>query len=528
MNVRAKLLLSQSIGLVLFAAVIAAAIAAALRLEHQVRRAELAYEQRQTITMLVAQAFRYKIVIDEFRAAGAEEDRDVTLARDEVRSSIKRLARQTEEEMSFLDEAERAEESEDVERIGEFEARFAEIAALTDRMAKAVHADSLAEARDAAERIERLFREDIARALADGVIDEEQEVIEVDAETAAFADRLVALMIGAGLIAMAVSAGAGFWLHRSIYRPMGRLMAGVQAVQGGSLGARVEIAGADEFARLARQFNIMAEALEDRERRLLGAQAHLEQQVAERTSALDAANKRLSYLDRQRLRFLADVSHELRTPVTIMRGEAEVTLRGRSTTPETYREALQRIVEYAGRMSRLIDDLLFLVRSESDSVAFEMAPVDLRDLVSEAVREGNVLARSKKLTVTESLPATPVWVEADRQRLQQAVLIAVDNAIKYSNVRAAIEVTLSAGGGTAEIAVLDRGIGISPEELPYLFERFYRIGGAGERQSGGTGLGLPIAKWIVQKHGGTISIASTPGESTKLTMTLPQLNDGRK
>ena len=194
--------------------------------------------------------------------------------------------------------------------------------------------------------------------------DEQREVAETDAEIAELAARRVAFLVVAGLAALAISLVTGLVLYRSISRPMRRLLAGVRAIRTGDLQHRVASGGADEFAQLASQFNEMAATLEDRDRRLLDARSSLERQVSERTAELAGANQRLNYLDRRRLQFLAEVSHELRTPVTILRGEAEVTLRVRPESPQAYRESLTRIAQKAEEMGRLIDDLLFLVRSE--------------------------------------------------------------------------------------------------------------------------------------------------------------------
>jgi len=172
-------------------------------------------------------------------------------------------------------------------------------------------------------------------------------------------------------------------------------------------------------------------------------------------------------------------------------------------------------------MGRLIDDLLFLVRSESDAVTFEKQRVDLQTIIADAVHDGTVLARGKGIEIVEKLPGRPVWANGDPQRLRQAVLIAIDNSIKHSDADSAVEVSLGIANGRAAISVLDHGIGVAPEELAYVFERFYRIRGGSQRRPEGNGLGLPIAKWIAEKHGGSISLSSTPGQSTKLTIQLP-------
>ncbi|MGH6885994.1 MAG: sensor histidine kinase, partial [Geminicoccales bacterium] len=396
------------------------------------------------------------------------------------------------------------------------------IDSLVDRMIGLTRSGSAEAARQLHQLVEQRFEGEVADTLAAAMADAQREVAAANAQIASLATRRVLFLVAAGLGALAISLVTGFVLYRGISRPMRRLMAGVRAVRAGDLQHRVEARGADEFAQLAVQFNDMAADLGDREQRLLAARSKLEQQVAQRTADLETANQRLKYLDRRRLLFLAEVSHELRTPVTVLRGEADVTLRAQPTSSDAYRDALARISQQAEHMGRLIDDLTFLVRSEGDTVTFDRQRVNLQELMVQAVRDGTVLAGGKGIAVVESLPDQPVWVNADAQRLRQAVLIAIDNAIKYSDADSAIKVSLTTTTGRTAISVLDHGVGVPPEELPYVFERFYRIRGGAKRRPDGSGLGLPIAKWIAEKHGGTISLSSTPGVSTELTIELPR------
>jgi signal transduction histidine kinase len=223
-------------------------------------------------------------------------------------------------------------------------------------------------------------------------------------------------------------------------------------------------------------------------------------------------------LDRLRVLFLADVSHELRTPLTVLRGEAEVTLRTRAASQEDFRDTLESVVHQAEELGRLVDDLLFLTRAEADSLRFEAAPVPLQDVITEALVEGRVLAGANGHQLVPSLPSEPLVVIADRQRLKQTALIAIDNAIKYSDPQSPVEIELRRDGRQALISVRSRGDAIPPEDLPYVFDRFYR--GRHDQTKGGSGLGLSIAKWIVEKHGGTIHLTSGPERLTELEIRL--------
>jgi DNA-binding response OmpR family regulator len=209
----------------------------------------------------------------------------------------------------------------------------------------------------------------------------------------------------------------------------------------------------------------------------------------------------------------------------VLRGEAEVALRGRSASAVAYREALGRVVEQAAEMARLVDDLLFLARTEADQVRFERRRVDLRDVLADAAREGRALARRRAVRLEAEAPDGPLPVDADPQRLRQAFVVLLDNAVKYSEPGQAVALAAAAGDdGWIEVTVSDRGAGIAPEDLPYVFDRFYRGRGAATGAAGGSGLGLPIAKWIVDKHGGEIALASDPGNpggGTVVRLRLP-------
>src|SRR6185436_20602039 len=182
------------------------------------------------------------------------------------------------------------------------------------------------------------------------------------------------------------------------------------------------------------------------------ARSNLEVEVLARTAELQKANEALVDRDRSRVRFLADVSHELRTPLTVLRGEAEVTLRGKSTGVSEYREALDRIVEQAGEMARLVDDLLTLARSETDEIRFERSSLDLGELAAETVREARILGRARGVRV-ELAARGELAVEGDPQRMKQVLLIILDNAVKYSARGAKVAVSTDNANGRAVLSV---------------------------------------------------------------------------
>ncbi len=231
------------------------------------------------------------------------------------------------------------------------------------------------------------------------------------------------------------------------------------------------------------------------------------------------ASKKLAEASRAKTDFLADVSHELRTPLTVLRGNAQV---GLALGAEGEQEQLlNEVVEESKRMSRMVEDLLFLARSDSSPPPMEPETVPAVPFVSELAGRAGMLAREKGATLETDIRAEGT-LSVDATRLGQAVLILVDNAIKYGPPGGTVTLrSATTRSGELKIAVQDRGPGIPKEELPRIFERFYRVDKARSRKMGGTGLGLPIAKTIVEAHGGHITAESRPNRGTTMSIHLP-------
>lgn len=227
---------------------------------------------------------------------------------------------------------------------------------------------------------------------------------------------------------------------------------------------------------------------------------------------------RLAELSRARTEFLADASHELRTPLTVLRGNAEVGLQ--LAKDEEVREILQEIVGEAGRMARMVEDMLFLARSEAALPPMEMRAVEVGPFLSSLADRAGALARERGARLEADLRASG-RLTMDRGRVEQAVLILVDNAAKYGRPGGRISLSARREPGGLLIEVSDDGPGIPEEELPRIFERFYRVDKTRARRLGGAGLGLPIARTIAEAHGGTIEARSRPGEGTTMVLRLP-------
>jgi signal transduction histidine kinase len=317
-------------------------------------------------------------------------------------------------------------------------------------------------------------------------------------------------------LGLILAGGGGWLLARRVLRPVDQMTQAARRIGAERLAERLEGAEADdELGRLARTLNEML--------------ARLEAGFA------------------QVRRFSADASHELRTPLTILKGEIEVALRS-AREPAEYERVLASALEEVERMARLVDDLLMLSRADAGALRWDRGPVELDRLVEEVAKQGEVLGRGRDIQVAiQSLE--PLIVHGDEQRLRQLLLNLVDNAVKYTPPGGRVTLSLRRGGGEsgdsapppseavpdrpiaespnrpapgwAEIAVQDTGVGIPPEALPRIFERFYRVDDARSREAGGTGLGLCIAKTIADAHGGRIEVESAPGAGSTFTVRLP-------
>jgi signal transduction histidine kinase len=207
-------------------------------------------------------------------------------------------------------------------------------------------------------------------------------------------------------------------------------------------------------------------------------------------------------LRRQR-EFAADASHELRTPLTVIKSSVEHLDRHRERPLAESAEALDDISAEVDHLSLMVEDLLLLARSDSGAVPLDRMPLDLGDVASDAASMLGRTAEGRGVRVR--IDPEPAMLEGDPTRLRQLVTILVDNAIRHSPRGGDVDVTVRAGEGIAWIEVADQGPGVRPEDMPHVFDRFYRAQGA---PSGGTGLGLAIARWIVERHGGRIGVAN--------------------
>lgn len=307
-------------------------------------------------------------------------------------------------------------------------------------------------------------------------------------EANAILDRLRLSLLAFGGLSLLLAGGIAWGIAGGALRPIATITRTARAIAlSKGFSRRLEDTGSrDELGQLGLTFNEMLASLEE---------AYAAQQ-----------------------RFVADASHELRTPLTAIRANLGLLKRQRDTLPVDERIALvEAAADESDRMARLVSDLLSLARADAGQ-RLQMQKVELDRLLLEVYGEARLLADGVKVTIDE---IDEVSLMGDPDRLKQLILSLVDNAIRYTPVNGQVRLSLSKDTTTAVLEVADTGIGISAEDLPHIFERFYRADKARARDAAGTGLGLSIANWIVDQHGGEMRATSTQGRGSVFTVQLP-------
>jgi two-component system OmpR family sensor kinase len=327
------------------------------------------------------------------------------------------------------------------------------------------------------------------------------------------------LSIAVALTGTIVASIALWWIIRSFNKPVNQLIDGAEAFAGGERHRRIVLEGGGELDGVAQAFNRMADEISARQEALESANEQLETTVASRTAELERLLATLREAEESRKRLLMDVSHELRTPLTIIRGEADIALRGNGKPIAEYRDALERCREAAIHTSRLVDDLLFIARRQSQEARLNLMNVDLATFIPKVLEDCQGIWGDQETTVTFTSELGKAETRADPDRLRQVLLILLDNAHRYGGTR--IDLTLGRGIDGFQVDVRDDGPGLGADDLARVFDRFYRGQNATRRYDAGIGLGLPVAKAIVEAHGGMISVASEPGDGLTARFLLP-------
>jgi signal transduction histidine kinase len=292
----------------------------------------------------------------------------------------------------------------------------------------------------------------------------------------------------AGVVAAFIALFLARILARGMTKPLRDMAQAARRMARGDYGQKVRAASRDEVGQLAVAFNWMAGEMEG--------------------------------LERLRRDLVANVSHELKTPISALRAHLENLLDG---VEEPNPALLEVMLHQSERLTRLIDQLLDLSRLESGDVPLSLEPVQLRPLVERVLTEVEVARpdRARTLAIRNAVPADLPPVEADMERVHQVLFNLLDNAFRFTPAGGSVTVGAARGDGWCEISVQDSGPGIPVEHLPLVFERFYRVDPSRSREDGGTGIGLAIARSVVEAHGGRIWAQSAVGEGSRFLFSLP-------
>jgi signal transduction histidine kinase len=319
--------------------------------------------------------------------------------------------------------------------------------------------------------------------------------VQLDAPAASGEQILAAMrraLLLAGLGATLVAAIAGLLVGRSLTAPVLALSESATRMSSGDLSARAPERGAGEIGLLARQFNHMA-------------------------SSLQASFQAISTERDTLRRFIADASHELRTPITALGNFVEL-LQGPAADDQAAREEfLSESQKQVRRMEWIAGNLLDLSRMDAGLIQLDLHPQDLGDLLEAAAGPFLPRAQEKGIRLVIDPPSPPVNISCDRARMEMALGNLLDNALKFTPAGGLVRLSGSSSEQGIRITVEDDGAGIETDDLPFIFERFYR----GQATTDGSGLGLSIVKSIIQAHGGQVSIESQPGQGTKATIDFP-------
>ena len=314
----------------------------------------------------------------------------------------------------------------------------------------------------------------------------------------------LALMCG-----ILVAVGLTHYVQRYLSTPIVDLAATLDRVAtSGDYSTRAQQRTGDEVGRLVRSFNTMLEVIQKKD--------------SERNELLQKS------LESNRIKdeFLATVSHELRTPLNAMLGWMQI-IRTTDMDKATLQRALASIERNAQSQARVVEDLIELSRVVTGKLQLRTKPIDLRAVVEGALDVVRAAAVAKQVTLHSMLPPTAAMISGDRDRLQQVIWNLLSNAVKFTDSGGTVKVALECDSRTCAVTVADTGIGISPDFLPHIFERFRQADQSTTREHGGLGLGLAIAKEITELHGGVLKATSAGrGEGTRFTLTLPRLATG--
>lgn len=297
------------------------------------------------------------------------------------------------------------------------------------------------------------------------------------------------LFIYSAVVSIIFATLIAYFFSKSVSRPLQEMNYIAHQVADGKFDGRVDFRSNDEIGELGQSFNFMAAKIERHEK--------------------------------MRREFVANVSHELRSPLTSIQGFIEALMDGKDKTPEARKRYLEIVHHETMRLIRLVNELLDLSRVEAGTVKLKIEELELVGIIDRVLKKYRPVMEERSLRVIKKLPPVMPGVKGDGDRIQQVLNNLLDNAIRYSQNSGEIVITVEDEADSIKISIEDHGKGITVEELPYVWDRFYKVDKARSRNEEGTGLGLAIARQIVEQHGGKVEAVSVPQRGSKFSFSLP-------
>ena len=488
--------------------------------DHSARRIAAISDRLAVLNQLSASAGNYGEQAAETLLFGRGRDEDLANVRIDMERELARLTQATRTEITTLDDMDEvANELPDIEGAR----RLVELYHAIDAAMNTV----LSMRRSGSSESNSAYQSTVSFRLANelqpvlsSAVDGENAKLAAEVGKAETSRSYFVIAAGAiGVLGLLAIGGLGIGLWRAIVLPLGQLSARARAIAGGEPDTPA-VGAMGDFEPLSHSLTVVATAASEQRSNFAAATEKLAAEAEARTAQLRSANEQLREVDRRRGQFLADVSHELRTPLTILRGEADVALRGTGDIA-MLRESLERIQGQASELGQLLEDLLEFARSTAEDHPFVTADISLDEVVAAAAQEARMLASPREVTVTVLRGAGGRHIDADFRRLKQALIIGLDNAIKHSPPGTTVTVESASEEKSVRIAIADEGPGVDEADLPRVFERFFRGKDQADGLSSGLGIGLAIAKDIVERHGGTIGLSNRAEGGAMLSIVLP-------
>lgn len=480
-------------------------------------RANLAHQSYQAHLRLSSQTLKlfndFESIALPLQEQKAEQIKERIQA---INSDIEFIRKVISDEILMVGE----EEVEELEELGAMERL---IHSVISRYTILSESENRADKNEALLRLNQFLNSDIGlkieNAISEALAEETNEIEETREESEATLNATKATALGFGVGALVIGLLAFLLTQKQILVPLRNIIIGAQKFAGGNYGHHIDLKVGGELGEIADAVNAGAVLAHKRQQKLEDSNLELQEAVDQQTEELRLTILNLENQRRMRQRLLADVSHELKTPLTVIQGEADIALRGNDKELAVYKEALMRASEAAKHTSQLVDDVLFIGRQELNQASLDLKQQDILPIIETMIDTLQSLFERSNANITLHSHAKNTVVSIDEKRIKQVLIILLENACHYGGKNITLNVLQSPDG--LVISVNDDGPGIEPVEIEHIFDRFFRGNNAAERYGSGAGLGLPVAKSIIETHKGTLSVESELTKGTEFKVVLP-------